>query len=127
MSDQVKICVFQLPKVGSFPGKFLHAVLAENAQPRVVCLPNRGRGKGFAHSHEPDLIGIASDARGSGVDALTDARDVFGDQEPSYPFFHARRPRNASSPATMMPSQLACIMMGMPFTAMCTCMTMRST
>src|SRR5437763_8775287 len=81
MSDEMEVRTAQFSSFIGFGREFLHPVFAEDAEPRFVCFADGGRGKSLAHRHERDPIGIAPGASGCLVDALTDARDVFGDQE----------------------------------------------
>src|SRR5450755_173127 len=80
MSDQVPLGIMQVAQSAHFGRKFLHPVLAEDAQPGGVGLADAFDRESLAHAHQRDVRGIASDSPCRCCDPLPHPRNIFGNR-----------------------------------------------
>src|SRR5437667_8063247 len=80
MSDHVPLSIAQFAHCLCLGGKFLHPVLAKDANSSLICLTNVPGWKSLADGQEPDLLWIASGAASGSGNALMDMPDVFSNR-----------------------------------------------
>src|SRR5580700_2378163 len=80
MSNQVPFGVAQITQSRRLPRKFLHPVLAEDAQSGAVRLADTLNRKSLANSHQSNFIRIAPNPTRSRCDPLSHQHNIFRDR-----------------------------------------------